>query len=178
MTTLGGISICIIPLIVLGVDQSFKASQANQEQGPVYVHHLDTEKRKFRQDLLLRHVDECRRDRNVTVIIFASPQILVEETQPWLKLIPEWCMEHLVKSLFIDEFHLWLEYALTIRTSFVCVSHHLFPHFFLLGHPERHILVCAMSATFSLARLEMFEKLTSLQFNRNGILWAPPADMS
>lgn len=174
MTVLGGINICIIPLIVLAADQTVKAQLVNTGHGDVFVHHSDEEKSQPKIDCILQHIEKAWNNRNVSVMLFASPQVLVDDSLPWLCFIPLWCQERLIKSLFIDELHLWLDYALSICQVFVTVSKKLFPHLFPSNHPERHVPLCAMTATFSQQRLKLFQRLTDVKFHQEDICGLPP----
>lgn len=47
------------------------------------MHHLDDKRASSQVDRILAEVESCKKDRNVAVLLFASPQVLVGSELPW-----------------------------------------------------------------------------------------------
>lgn len=178
MSILGRIGIVILPLLVLASEQADRAADVTQEFGPIHVHHLDEVKSPSKIARIIRNIKKCHNNRNISVTLFASPQVLVNDDLPWKTLLPQWNKECLITSLFLDELHLWLQYALSIREPFITVGTEIFPDLFPRNQPARHVPVCGMTATFSPKRKALFERLTGISFHAEDVLWATPAEMS
>eukprot|EP00567_Pseudictyota_dubia_P010425 CAMPEP_0197441878 /NCGR_PEP_ID=MMETSP1175-20131217/8024_1 /TAXON_ID=1003142 /ORGANISM="Triceratium dubium, Strain CCMP147" /LENGTH=806 /DNA_ID=CAMNT_0042972237 /DNA_START=44 /DNA_END=2464 /DNA_ORIENTATION=+ len=177
-TLFGSINICVTPLITLASQQAVVASmRRNQRHGTIHVYHLDLHKEPDQVQHILDRVEECRRHRNITLILFASPEVLTAEDLPWKKSIATWKDLHLLQSHFVDEVHLILEW-LYLRPAIANLFHDIFPILFPPDRPEEHIPFCAMTATFSLERMRAFELVSGVRFRNEDILWASPQQMS
>mmetsp|Transcript_48503 Transcript_48503/g.89989 ORF Transcript_48503/g.89989 Transcript_48503/m.89989 type:complete len:151 (-) Transcript_48503:4124-4576(-) len=77
----------------------------------------------------------------------------------------------------MDEIHLLLEW-LYLRPAIANMFHDLFPVLFPPDHPERHVPLCGMTATFSLERMRAFKLVSDVWFKNDDILWAAPDNMT
>jgi superfamily II DNA helicase RecQ len=116
----GGISLTITPLLALGADQDEKITlKAKQTSGTIALVHLDKLVRtKSDQQGLVNLIKALPDDSHTTVLLFSSPQAILNKSFLWLKLI-DWLIAHgRLSMVCVDEVHLFVHFGMTFRDEF------------------------------------------------------------
>ena len=116
--SLKGITLCILPLISLGADQTIKLIDSTQSSAAfITAFHLDEVPINHHQ-ILLHKLQEG--DYSKTIVLFSSPQALLNTNLPILQyLLSE---SSLLSMLVMDEIHLSCHFGKTIRSEFMALK--------------------------------------------------------
>jgi hypothetical protein len=173
---LGGVCLIIMPLLALGSDQVSKLTSASQAFGPVQYFHLD-EYRTRPQNMLsvLNRVASLSTTTRSTVFLFCSPQIIQNDARVRNCLI-EAHSKLLLKSVFLDEVHLYVEHGVSFRDDITQLKDSFFSFIFPSTNIRVHPCFCAMSATFTKKHVSNLEKLIGFSVPLSGVRWGLPDD--
>jgi superfamily II DNA helicase RecQ len=117
----------------LGSDQASKIKQATTSNGAlVYAHQLDLLKTNDERNALATNIHTVMSDKKhssiengiVSFILFTSPEALLHPT--WSKLLDDMISMEMITLFCIDEVHLFVEFGLSFRKSFLDLRKEVF----------------------------------------------------
>ena len=109
-----GVLLTILPLLALGAEQSskvlLKATQTSGDVLPVYLDevHSPADKKKLISSILALPTDTRK-----TVMLFSSPQKIVNDKE-WKRYIEKIIKLELLRFFCVDEAHLFVHYGLSV----------------------------------------------------------------
>jgi superfamily II DNA helicase RecQ len=173
----GGFSLTITPLLSLGADQEEKlTSRAKQTTGRVVSVHLDEIRALSDQQELINELKLIPPDGHTTVVLFSSPQALLNKTFLWKPFL-SWLIENdRLSMVCVDEVHLFVHFGLTFRTEFKQLTPILFDKLKVPGSSYRTTIpLLFMTGTCSKTIVTMIEKITGIGFDTDTNVFWPPA---
>jgi hypothetical protein len=176
----GGFSLTITPLLSLGADQEEKlTSRAKQTTGRVVSVHLDEIRALSDQQELINELKLIPPDGHTTVVLFSSPQALLNKTFLWKPFL-SWLIENdRLSMVCVDEVHLFVHFGLTFRTEFKQLTPILFDKLKVPGSSYRTTIpLLFMTGTCSKTIVTMIEKITGIGFDTDAnVFWPPASEM-
>jgi superfamily II DNA helicase RecQ len=108
---LAGVVLTISPLLSLSADQTDKVgSRASQEFEKVLSFNLNKIRDINEQQGIATSVSNMALDTTQTVLLFASPQVFVNNPI-WRKLLDLIILKKLLRFVVVDEIHLFVHFA-------------------------------------------------------------------
>jgi superfamily II DNA helicase RecQ len=108
---LAGVVLTISPLLSLSADQTDKVgSRASQEFEKVLSFNLNKIRDINEQQDIATSVSNMALDTTQTVLLFASPQVFVNNPI-WRKLLDLIILKKLLRFVVVDEIHLFVHFA-------------------------------------------------------------------
>ena len=116
---IGGITICITPLLSLGADQFRKLLKRTSSENTISAIHLDEYNNEDLHEI--KSFLTTYNGINSTLIIYASPQRLTRHSTgaSILSLLQR---RRLIRFIVVDEIHLYTHYAKTFRNEFALLK--------------------------------------------------------
>ena len=170
-----GITLAIMPLLALALDQDSKIAGANKESGAVISNHLDEYRQQDITNSICNVLLHMQEGTETCVYLFASPQCLLHHGLPWLDLLVHLYRQHLLHLVCIDEAHLFLKFGQLFRQEFHLLKDQLFAH---LGSPSSKYLGClvlVMTTTYTM--LQDFEEMVDFSLPQENHVWADATKM-
>jgi superfamily II DNA helicase RecQ len=169
---IGGVCLIIMPLLALGADQVSKLGSASQAFGSVEYFHLD-EYRTQPENMMsvLHRVSSLPCNTRSTIFLFCSPQIIQNDARVKNCLL-EAHSKLILKSVFLDEVHLYVEHGSSFRDDISNLKETFFSKLFPANNRLVHPSFCAMSATFTKKHQNNLHKLIGFSMPPRGIRWA------
>jgi superfamily II DNA helicase RecQ len=165
-TLLGGCTLIISPLLVLGNDLAKKVTERvfGAHIGPINVILLDDYSTPARAALARRHLFSLPPplDGRATTFIIASPQCIAAEDKQYLghaQTIIDLHKAGILSFVVLDEIQFWPDHGLTFRNPFVALMKRIWTFIFPADRPLCHPRLLMMTATFDLTRFEYLEKM-------------------
>jgi hypothetical protein len=175
-----GISLTITPLLALGADQDEKITlKAKQSSGTVASVHLDELRSKSDQQDLVDMIKALPEDSHTTVLLFSSPQAILNKSFLWLELIDWLIVNERLSMLCVDEVHLFVHFGMTFRAEFKSLTPVLFSKLRVRGSNTRSsIPILFMTATCTKSIVDTVEKIVGFMFDKDSnIFWPRPDEM-
>jgi superfamily II DNA helicase RecQ len=122
-----GFSLTIVPLLSLGADQEEKLTlRAKHAEGTITSVHLDEIRSAGDQELLISKLKLLPNESSTTVILFSSPQAMLNKKFLWLDFL-NWLIDNNRLSMVcVDEVHLFAHFGMTFREEFKLLTPALF----------------------------------------------------
>jgi superfamily II DNA helicase RecQ len=122
-----GFSLTIVPLLSLGADQEEKLTlRAKHAEGTIMSVHLDEIRSVGDQELLISKLKLLPNESSTTVILFSSPQAILNKKFLWLDFL-NWLIDNNRLSMVcVDEVHLFVHFGMTFREEFKLLTPALF----------------------------------------------------
>ena len=162
---IGGVTLCISPLLSLAMDQSRKVLNSPNTV-TVSSYHLDEMSPSLLQNL---QTSLTRLPPTVSTFIFTSPQCFHNRHQFRNFLF----QKRLIRFVVVDEIHLFAQFGNTFRNEFRLLKRSLFDQLLQLEHSVPSLF---MTATCSTPMLGDIERLTGHTLDRRH--WPSPSMMS
>jgi superfamily II DNA helicase RecQ len=124
----GGFSLTITPLLSLGVNQEEKVSlRAKYTAGLVLAVHLDKIRSLADQQDLIKSFKRIPPDRHNSVLLFSSPQAILNKKFLWKEFI-EWLniVNDYLSLVYVDKVHLFVHFGMTFCDKFKLLTAGLF----------------------------------------------------
>jgi hypothetical protein len=176
----GGFSLTITPLLSLGADQEEKITlRAKDTGGTVVAVHFDEVRSVADQQSLITSLKLIPVDGHTTVIMFSSPQAILNKTFLWKQFI-HWLIDNDLLSLVcVDEVHLFVHFGLTFRDEFRQLTTVLFNKLKVIGSLQRtKIPLLFMTGTCTRHIVQSIEKIVGIRFDTTAnIFWPGPDEM-
>ena len=163
---IGGVTLCISPLLLLAMDQSRKVLKHLTNTVTVSSYHLDEMSPSQLQKL---QTSLIRLPPSVSTFIFTSPQCFHNRHQFRNFLF----QERLIRFVVAHEIHLFAQFGNTFRNKFCLIKRSLFDKLLQLEH---RIPSLFMTVTCSTPMLGDIEGLTGYALDRRH--WPSPSMMS
>ena len=163
----GGVTICICPLLSLGADQAKKVlSKTHLDCRSITAFHLDELSTDAIKKLkgFFQSADYTK--SNTSIIIFASPQAITNQYKPFIDYLIK-C--NLISFVVVDEIHLAVHFGCSFRKEFLLLK----DSFFLKVNPN--IPMAFFTATCSEFIQSSVEKMFGFEFNRSH--WPSSSEM-
>ena len=123
----GGFSLTITALLSLGADQEEKLSlRAKHTAGTVVAVHLDEVRSLADQQTLVNRLKLLPEDGHTTVVLFLSPQAILNKKFLWMELIDWLIVNNRLSLVCVDEVHLFVHFGMTFRDEFKLLTIGLF----------------------------------------------------
>ena len=170
----GGVSIVVENTLALGSDQSSKISSiVNPGVKNIKSYQLDTFKApselKRLCDSILKHITS---NSSTSIICFSSPETLVHSVT--VNFIQQLISKSKLNFFCIDEIHLFLEFGISFRPSFLKLKNKIISLFFKEDKVSMTIPILLMTATFDFNMYCIIQKMLGIQLNSNNVFWAGP----
>ncbi len=162
---LGGVTICITPLLALGADQFRKFTTRTADNPTIAAIHLDEYTANMRS---IYNFTKAYKAQESTLVIYSSAQCITEN-RIGFSIINDLRKRNLIRFVVVDEIHLFTEYGLTFRQEFVDLKRKFFSRF-----PKR-VPMLFMTATCTESIKASFTKLTGIIINNEE--WSTPRAM-
>ena len=161
-TCVGAITLVIVLLLSLTANQLSRLESANQDHGSVKAVHLDDTPDALVRSSLLPKMEEITVDGSETLVLFCSPQYLVEHDS-FRGALLRCHQRRTLRLVGIDEAHIYSMHGRSFR-SCIFVLRNIF--FLLLFGPNatHSPLFLAMMATMPKTLVEHFSSLTHVNF--------------
>ena len=163
---IGGVTLCISPLLSLAMDQSRKVLKHSPNTVTVSSYHLDEMSPSLLQKL---QTSLTRLPPSVSTFIFTSPQCF-HNRHHFRNFLFQEC---LIRFVVVDEIHLFAQFGNTFRNDFRLLKRSLFDRMLGMDHK---IPTLFMTATCSIPMLGDIERLTGIALERRH--WPSPSMMS
>jgi superfamily II DNA helicase RecQ len=176
----GGISLTITPLLALGADQDEKiTSKAKQTSGTVASVHLDELRSKSDQQELVDMIKALPEDSHTTVLLFSSPQAILNKSFLWLELIDWLIANGRLSMVCVDEVHLFVHFGMTFREEFKALTPALFSKLKVRCCNTRSTIpILFMTATCTKSIVETVERIVGFMFDKDSnVFWPQPDEM-
>ena len=175
----GPITITIVPLLSLAADQTSKLTELSLSRrlsNRLHVYNLDVIRSKNLNDLLRSHLEALPNNKTSKkrVFLFTSPQKLTRDPL-WQQTISICCRNGTLRSVAIDECHLYASHGMEFRREFGELRKCLFH--LMEKQLTAPIPILFMTATASQSMVDDLTTLTGLSFNpTQDLIW--PANHS
>jgi superfamily II DNA helicase RecQ len=152
----GGISLTITQLLALGADQD-----------KVALVHLNELRTKSDQQGLVNMIKALPDDSHTTVLLFSSPQAILNKWFLWLELIDWLIAPGRLSMVCIDEVHLFVHFGMTFRDEFKALTPVLFPKLKVCGSNTRSSMpILFMTVTCTKRIVDTVEKIVGFIFEK------------
>jgi superfamily II DNA helicase RecQ len=170
-TLLHGVHLIFHPILALTADQLTHFQSGSDDYGSIVAINLDEMfttaawKKK-----IIEYMTTLTKDTTTTVFIFASPQLIADNTTLRSALLNNCARKGTLRSITIDEAHLWAKHGSSFREEIRFLQHEFFAP--LYAGNDGGPLFLAMTATMSKPTLATFMSLTSVGFPLANRVWA------
>jgi superfamily II DNA helicase RecQ len=174
----GGFSLTITPLLSLGADQESKITlKARQTTGNVISVHLDEIRSPADQNTLVTMLKAIPPDGHTTVLLFSSPQAILNKDFPWSAFIDWMILNNRLTMVCVDEVHLFVHFGLTFRDEFKGLTPALFDKLKVPGSTTKTTIpFLFMTGTCSKTIVSSLQRLIGIQFDTSRNVFWPGAD--
>ena len=176
----GGVSLTITPLLALGADQDQKITlKAKQTAGTVVSVHLDELRSKSDQQALVTMIKALPDNSHTTVLLFTSPQAILNKLFLWLELI-DWLIAHgRLLMVCVDKVHLFIHFGVTFWDKFKALTPVLFSKLKVCGsNTQSTIPILFMMVTCTKSIVKTVEKIVGIMFDiHSNVFWPLPDKM-
>jgi superfamily II DNA helicase RecQ len=158
---LGGVTLTISPLLVLGSDQTIKLKTMIQQGTGIKAVHLDeisVDSQKERT--LIKYIGSLSSSTSKTLLLFSSPQRLVA-SKSWTECLSYMIHNSLLKMVCVDKVHFYVMHGLHFRPQFFQLKDILFDK--MKKYP---IPVVFMTATATKEMIQNVKRLSGLSISR------------
>jgi hypothetical protein len=176
----GGFSLTITPLLSLGADQEEKLTlRAKDTGGTVAAVHLDEVRSVADQQALINVLKALPADGHTTIILFSSPQAILNKKFLWLEFIDWLILNNRLSLVCVDEVHLFVHFGLTFRDEFRQLTTGLFNKLKVTGSTKRTAIpLLFMTGTCTRHIVQSIEKIVGIKFDTtHNVFWPGPEDM-
>ena len=173
----GGVTIILENTLALSADQHSKIEQLKSDK--IFAFHLDTVKSKAdKESLSLRLTSLLERDDRISVILFTSPECIVDKI--WIDMIKKLVDSNFLKLVCIDEVHQFVNFGLTFRKSFATLKEKLFKLLVNSNYSKDSntslytvlkIPILFMTATMNQSILGLLQQIVGIQLFSYNIYW-------
>jgi superfamily II DNA helicase RecQ len=169
----GNISLIIQNTLSLSSDQLSKLSPLAQHS--VVSVQLDATKSVANRNELYDYLTNSRYPPHHSIFIFASPEAL--DIPIWKKMIDVFTYQKQLSLVCVDEVHLFVEYAITFRPSFLKLKAILFDKIkaFLNNGSTICVPCLFMTATFNNELKTLLQQMTGLFITPPNTFWSDEA---
>ena len=151
-----------------------KTKLASSKCEGVHSIQLDSIKVESHKQLVLSYLSSLNRNGNKTTCLFASPEVLLK--WPWASLIDNTMHKQTLTFVCADEVHLYVNFALSFRKSFLLLKTILFDK--LKINDTLKIPIIVMTATFNNQLLHLLSEITSCEFLDQNKCWSEATEFS
>ena len=170
-TCVGGITLVIVPLLSLTANQLSRLELAGQNHGSVKAVHLDETPDALVRSVVIPKMKGMRGDGSDTLVLFCSPQYLVDH-HVFRAALLDCHRRRILRLLGLDEAHIYAMHGRSFRGC-IRVLRDVFLVFLFGPNASHSPLFLAMTATMPKSLLEHFSALTHVNFgNPRHQLWA------
>eukprot|EP00978_Attheya_sp_CCMP212_P030618 scaffold113201_cov65-Attheya_sp.AAC.1 len=181
----GGMHWSISPLLSLTADQESKINlTAFQDNGDIILVHLDTYRTDTQCLKVVEGILSFPLDTTSTIIIFSSPQALTDckgFTDLFNKLTTFQAGVHNLKSVTIDEMHLFVQFGMFFGSEFLKLKPVIFKRLKKISSGiganryVTHIPILFMTATCTSKVVDQLELMTGIFFLKPSNIFWPDA---
>ena len=170
-TLLGGIHLIFHPILSLTADQLTAFQSGCDDFGSIIAINLDeiatTSSTKKR---IIAFIIKLSRKISTTIFIFSSPQFMAKNPAIMNALLNNCARKGNLRSITIDEAHLWAKHGSSFREEIRYLQHNFFAPLYA-GNAIGPIFL-TLTATMSMLTLAIFSSLTSVGFPLEKRVWA------
>jgi len=166
-TLLGGIHLIFHPILSLTADQLTAFQSGCDDFGAIIAMNLDEIATKKR---IVAFIIKLCKNTLTTIFIFSSPQFMAKNPAIMNALLNNCARKGTLRSITIDEAHLWAKHGSSFREEIRYLQHNFFAP--LYAGNAIGTLFLALTATMSMLTLAIFSSLTSVGFPLEKRVWA------
>ena len=113
-------------------------------------------------------------NNNLIFFIFTSPECLQKKI--WNELFEKILLNGSLKMICFDEVHLFVQFAISFRPSFISLRKSIFNKLLLHSNSNNctdlKIPILFMTATFNIKLFELLQKMTGIRIKKDNIFWS------
>ena len=169
---LQGIHLYMCPLLSLMADIAKKFREGSDAFGAIEVFNLDelASRCATTRNRILERLAAMKTSSTTTIILLASPQFLCNHKEFVDVLLKKCLPNKTLRSIMIDEAHLWAEHGMTFRPEIRILGETLLKPIY--QRRDNSIFFLAGTGTMSECNLKGFTTLTSIAFKADARTWS------